>query len=473
MKQLAIGSLLIAACCLAPRAQAQLSLFTVQNGVATPVGQTFDFGSVAVGGANDISFRIIYTGSASPYYLTYFSLQGTDFSVSASDWKLLPAAIPAAGLNFTVHFAPTYPGSYSANLQLNQDNPVSVILLGTGIPGLSVLLNGQPLAAGSVLQFGSVQAGSTQTVRLTLSNQTSAALTVPAITVQGSAFRLGGGATPGTTIPAGSSAEIDIVFAPQASGAQQGTLNIGPVAFSLQGSATSAPAVALPKPQIDVSLGTAASAQQGNLSVNLASPLLSSASGTVTLAFQPAGGLADDPSITFSNGSRSATFSVASGASTGQFDGGSVLGFSTGTTAGSLVFTVAFGTNTVQNTVNIPAAEVGIDAAVAARDVSCAPEESYCTTTNIELQINGWDNTRTISQLVFRFYNQSGSEISPGDIPWDGSAAFQQYFAASTLGGVFGLHAFFPVNGDSNQVTAAEVQITNSAGTAQTAKITF
>jgi hypothetical protein len=41
------------------------------------------------------------------------------------------------------------------------------------------------------------------------------------------------------------------------------------------------------------------------------------------------------------------------------------------------------------------------------------------------------------------------------------------------LGGVFGVHALFPVNGDSNQVVTAQVALVNSAGTAQTAKITF
>ena len=74
---------------------------------------------------------------------------------------------------------------------------------------------------------------------------------------------------------------------------------------------------------------------------------------------------------------------------------------------------------------------------------------------------------------MFSFYDSSGSLIAPGNITVDGTTGFQQYFATSALGGVFALHALFPVTGDADQVVAAEVQLTNSAGTAQSTKITF
>jgi hypothetical protein len=194
----------------------------------------------------------------------------------------------------------------------------------------------------------------------------------------------------------------------------------------------------------------------------------------VTLTFQPAaGGLTDDPSITFADGTRSAAVTVAVGASQAQFANGPSLAFATGTTAGTLTFSLTLGNQSAQQTLTIPAAEIGIDAAVAARNVACVPTLVYCTTSNVELQINGWDNTRTISQIVFTFFDSSGGSIAPGNITVDATSAFQQYFAGSDLGGVFGLHGLFPVNGDSTQVVAAQVQLTNSAGTAQTASITF
>jgi len=87
----------------------------------------------------------------------------------------------------------------------------------------------------------------------------------------------------------------------------------------------------------------------------------------------------------------------------------------------------------------------------------------------VELQINGWDNTRSTSQIVFSFFDSSGNTIAPGNITVDAATAYQQYFAGSDLAGVFGLHALFPVNGDSNRVVAALVELTNSAGTAHSA----
>ena len=41
---------------------AQLSLYTVQDGVETPVGEAFDFGSVAAGwNASDVVFQMVGT----------------------------------------------------------------------------------------------------------------------------------------------------------------------------------------------------------------------------------------------------------------------------------------------------------------------------------------------------------------------------------------------------------------------------
>ena len=464
-------------------ASAQLSLYTVQGGVETPVGESSDFGSVANGDSADVVFRLQYTGSATPYYLSYFSVAGIGFSVAATDWQTLPAAFPASGyLDFTLNFTPNNPGTqpenYSAILLTygtqGVDN-IQVYLLGTGTPGLTVLLNNQPLAAGQTIGFGNVPVGSTGTVKLILANQTNAALTVPAIQpLTSAAFSVAGPAVSRPSVAPGSSAELDLLFTPTVTGSQQATLTIGVLSFPLQGTGTPGTPPVVPQPTIQVNLPTVASAQQGSIAVNLAAASTASASGTVTLAFQPSvAGVTDDPTVTFSDGTRSASFAVAQGASAGHFSAGSSASFGTGTTAGTLVFTVELGSNSAQAKVVIPKVIIGIDAAVAARDVSCAPTELYCTATNIELQINGWDNTQTASTIVFSFYDSSGTLIAPGNISVDSTSAFQQYFPTSGLGGVFALNALFPITGNADQVVAAEVQLTNSAGTAQTTKITF
>ena len=71
---------------------AQLSLYTVQDGVETPVGEAFDFGSVAAGwNSSDVVFRLRYTGNASPYYLNYFLFAVRDAVLRTRD-RLAAAA---------------------------------------------------------------------------------------------------------------------------------------------------------------------------------------------------------------------------------------------------------------------------------------------------------------------------------------------------------------------------------------------
>jgi len=469
-----IGLFLLLPAC----ASAQVTLSTVQGGVATPVSSAVSFGSVAAGwDAVDIVFNIGYAGSVSPYYLTYFNLQqGTPFSVIAVTWPGLPVAIPTGGLNFTVRFQPSQVAeSYSAVLTVGDAaSPITVVLLGQATSGFAAQAANQPVAAGSPIVFGSVQAGGTKTILLTLANQTGESLTVGAIGFQGTAFSLAGASPAGAAIPSGASAEIQLVFSPVSAGIQQGTLTIGVAAFPLQGTGTAPPPPVYPAVSLQFTPTVIASAEQGSLAVNLSSASASSGAGTVTLAFQPAvTGVADDPAVTFADGTRSVAFTVAGGASQGQFTGGPDVAFGAGTTAGVLTFTVTLGNQSAQSTLTIPAATIGIDAAVAARDVSCAPSVVYCTTTNIQLQINGWDNTRSASQLVFTFYNSTGGVIAPGNITVAAGSAFQQYFAASDMAGVFGLSVFFPVTGSSDDVVAAVVQMANSVGVAQTAQIAF
>ncbi|HTQ56851.1 MAG TPA: hypothetical protein VMI94_20430 [Bryobacteraceae bacterium] len=467
----------LVALAVAAAAPAQVTLSTVVNGVTTPVaaGGVVPFGAVAAGWATaDVAFNISYTGTATTYYLTYFSLQqDTPFSVLKSDWKTLPAVIPPGGLNFTVRFQPNQIADFSATLAVGDASSV-VYLLGNATAGFTVVAANQTVPAGSPVAFGDVQVGASQSVLVTLANQTGNSLTVGPLTIEGSAFQISGSSPAGATVPAGSSANLQLVFTPTVAGPQQGTLTVGVYPIPLTGTGLAPPPPAYPKPSIQVTLATAASAQQGSISVSLASASAASGAGTVTLAFQSAvAGVSDDPMIAFTDGARSAAFTVAAGSAQGQFANGPSISFDTGTTAGTLTFTVTLGNSTAQASVTIPAASIGIDAAVAARDVACDPSEVYCTAVNVELQINGWDNTRSASQIVFTFFNSAGSVIAPGNITVAATAPFAQYFAGSDLGGVFGLHALFPVTGDSDQVVAAQVQITNSAGTAQTARITF
>jgi len=459
----------LAALCLSPCAWAQLTLSTAQG----PVSQSYDFGPVAAGDLVNTVFTLTNTGTEQIFF-TYLSVNGSGFSNPGTPVLPIPLA-PLGAAQFTVEFQPTQPGSYSANLQINQDQTaISVILVGTGLPGFTVSQSGQPLTGGQTVNFGNVQTGTTKTLTLTLMNPNQAAALTIATTLSGSAAFSIPASAQGSTVAGGASAPLAVVFAPTATGPQQATLSIGAVSLNLVGNGTAPAPPLLPQPSIQLNPASLTSAQQGTLAVSLASASANSGSGTVTLAFQSAvSGVTDDPAVAFADGTRSATFTVAQGATAGQFSGGSTVQFGTGSTAGALAFTVTLGANTAHAAATIAPSVIGIDASVITRNVACIPTELYCTTSNLQVQLNGYDNTRSTSQIAFTFFGSSGQTIAPGNITVDGTQAFEQYFAGSTLGGVFGLSAFFPVTGDSNQVTAATIVLTNSAGTATTQRINF
>ena len=458
-----------------PQASAQLALYTVTSGVSTPVanGQFLQFPAVAAGWeATDVTFNVQYTGSASPYYLTYFHLQdGTPFTLLHNDWTSLPASFPAGGLNFTMRFQPALNGSYAAKLEMYGTEGVDNIVIqltGTAYPGFT------PSAPS--LSFGSVQVGSSQTLPLTLTNNNQGApLTIGEIAFEsGTDFHLAMTPTEGTMVAPGDSTALSITFEPTSAGLREDTLTIGWHSFPVSGTGVAGPPPIFPQPSIQLNLPTTASGQQGSLSVSLAAAAPVAGNGTITLVFQPSmSGFPDDPMVAFSDSTRTAAFTVSQGSSTGQFAGNASVGFQTGTTAGTLTFTLQLGSSTAQASVTIAPAVIITNPMVAVRNVGCVASQSYCNTSNVQLQIDGWDNTRSASQAIFRFFNQSGQQISPGDITWNGTTEFQSYFVTSTVGGEFELSGIFPISGDGAKVTAAEVTITNSVGASQTARVQF
>ena len=92
---------------------------------------------------------------------------------------------------------------------------------------------------------------------------------------------------------------------------------------------------------------------------------------------------------------------------------------------------------------------------------------------SVELRLTGFDNTRTLSQLTFTFYDAAGNAIGPGAITSDVTKDFAQYFKTSDAGGVFLLRAVFPVTGDASRVAAFEASLANSIGLAKTARTVF
>jgi hypothetical protein len=87
----------------------------------------------------------------------------------------------------------------------------------------------------------------------------------------------------------------------------------------------------------------------------------------------------------------------------------------------------------------------------------------------VQIQLTGFDNTRSAGQLSFTFYDDQGNMLAPRAVPANARSALAQYFAA-LAGGNFELTAVFPVTGDTSVITDFQGSFTNSAGTSSTAR---
>jgi hypothetical protein len=415
-----------------------------------------DFGSVQLGYSMARHFAVVNQ--------TAIALTAPAIAVPASDFALSGAAPgglalqPGQSADFYVQFTPTATGARTGSLVMGSQTHA---LVGTGLQLTYEVDAGaglQPLGAGPV-DFGSVELGVGVVRHFAVANQTAAVLTVPAIAVPASDFALSGTAPGGLALPPGQTADFYVQFTPTATGARTGSLVMGHSTYALTGTGVEPP---LPNPVLSINLPQALSDLQGEVTVTLDAASRTSGSGTLTLGFLPGPGLVDDALIVFASGGRTAAFTVSPGDTQGHFGAQLTAPFQTGTTAGALVFTVELGGVTAQQTIAILPATVGITTVQGVRSAA-----------GVEVQVTGFDNTRTAGPLTFTFFDAAGNTVAPGAVHSDTTARFATYFQTSGLGGVFLLTAVFPVTGDPSQIGAFQVQMANSEGTAQTARTVF
>jgi hypothetical protein len=435
---------------------AQLQLFEFNGTIETAVGATYDGKDTASGDTLDIRFRIKNLGTG-PATVQTIAVNGTGFKLSSP--PLLPSTIASQlFVEFHVSFSPTGSGPYSASLALN--TIVVTTLHATGIPAALLSFGTTPLTAGATADFGQIEIGASVAKTFTLTNPNSTPVAIAAVSVTGAAFQGPSGISAPLQLAAGGSADFQVTFAPQVGNQAKGILTVDQRTFNLTGLGL---VPALPKGSIVVNSATAGSAQQAKVSIALASASKVTGTGTLTMQFLPAAGLPDDAAIQFLSGAkRAATVTIAVGDSIAKFGTQPDFAFQTGTTAGSIVFTLTLLNSSDQYTLPIAPAVVGIDTATGERRVN-----------DLDVNLAGFDNTHSISQLGFTFYDTKGSVVQPGLIRVVSPPEFKQYFTANQAGGAFTMRASFPVTGDATQISGVDVQVTNSAGTATTQRVRF
>jgi Abnormal spindle-like microcephaly-assoc'd, ASPM-SPD-2-Hydin len=187
-----------------------------------------NFGSVPVGSTQ--TQTITMSASGAPVTVSADSSSNSQFALQGASFPLTIAA--GQSLSFSVAFKPTSSGAESGSLSFASNassSSAAESLTGTGTTTATSQLTVSP----SVVSFGSVPVGTTQTESITMS-ASGAAVTVSSDTSSNAQFILEGAAFP-MTIAAGKSVTFNVAFTPTSSGAESGTLAFASNANSSSG----------------------------------------------------------------------------------------------------------------------------------------------------------------------------------------------------------------------------------------------
>jgi hypothetical protein len=176
------------------------------------------FPGVAVGANASRTVSLTNTGAGS-LTISGVTVTGTGFSVGGLAFPVTLSANQAA--NLTVTFKPSGAGSAhgSALVVSNaSSSPGAISLSGTGITS-------QLTVSPSNLSFGDIKLGQDAVLPVLLQNTGSASVTISAVTVTGSGFKVSAPAPPFTVAP-GADSNLSATFTPTTSAAYEGMLTV-------------------------------------------------------------------------------------------------------------------------------------------------------------------------------------------------------------------------------------------------------
>jgi hypothetical protein len=446
-------------------AQLQIYEFNGTTDTLVQAGTLVNVGTVSPGDTIATRFHVRNTGSG-PAVLHTISLAGKSFTIQSAPslpYTLSPYVGLASEAEIDVDFSPTIVDSYSATLLINA---TSIVLQGTAA-ALAVVTVGSsttPLATGATVKF-SADVGSDQVQTFVLSNSGTANINVATLAVSGAGFAGPIGLSAPVPLAPGQKASFQVSFTPQSGTAVQGTLTVDTRAFKLTGRGLAAPPSTA---SIALASSVGASGQQNSLTIPLASPSpVSGPYGTLTMSFQSSvPGVSDDPAIQFLSGKlRVASVSISAGATSAEIDSQPSIAFQTGTTAGTITFTLVPTDGAPQSlALTIPPSQINLD------------DDTFSAVRllgSLNVSFGGFDNTYSASQIAFTFYDLNDLPLPQGAIDVDAASSFHQYFSTTTDGGTFQVLAEFPVTGSTALIGFVTAQITNSQGASITLPIPF
>ena len=190
-------------------------------GTVATTPSSVSFGTVANGTTNSQSVQLKNTGGTS-VTISGATVSGTGFNLSGISLPLTLAAAQTS--NFTIGFNPTSAGSVTGSVTIKSNattNPTYTLAL-SGTGGSST----RTISLGTTsLNFGSEIIGGSSPLQVAVKNSGNSSLTISAINVTGTGFSVTSGVA-GATLAAGQTAQLNVVFAPKATGSVSGTVSL-------------------------------------------------------------------------------------------------------------------------------------------------------------------------------------------------------------------------------------------------------
>jgi hypothetical protein len=218
-----------------------------------------------------------------------------------------------------------------------------------------------------------------------------------------------------------------------------------------------------PKPALRLSGASLEFGRQEQVEVVLAETARGSASGQLTVTFEPeAAGVKDDATVGWMPGlTRTVSFTVTPGAAKAQFGSAEFVTLQTGTTAGTLTITATLGGQKDEKRVRLAPAGPALQTATVQRGDR-----------QVTLRVTGYDPMRDTRKAAFTFYLVNGQTAQPGRMEADVSGAFRGYFAESGVtSGAFVLNVQFPVTGTVSELGSVEMELANGIGAVKTQRL--
>jgi hypothetical protein len=240
--------------------------YLVGYGVTTPSvsGSPVAFGAVAIGQSKTMTATITANQNVT---INTLSSSSAAFTIGAPSVPLPAALTTGQSISVPVTFTPTAPSSYTASLLVATSSSTGAISLsGTG-QAIGPYLTVSP----NPLDFGGVAIGTSQPLKLSLTNIGTTTLTFSSVTTPTGPFTLSNVPANGSTLAAGVSTTLTVTFAPTAAGSYTSTFTVnsdgGPVRVSLTGLSSTPPNLVVTPQSLD--FGTVAVNTSGEMNFTL------------------------------------------------------------------------------------------------------------------------------------------------------------------------------------------------------------